>query len=367
MVRSFFGSLVAVVLIFLTACDDPAPIKIGFIGGLTGRFSVIGEAARNGVQLAVAEINKAGGINGREVELLVRDDASSPEVAVEAIRDLHSAGAVAIVGPNISSIAAAMLSTLNELRIPAVSPTTASLSLAGIDDYLFRINATTRDYARAYARYLFEGGQRTIAVTLDANNPVFTESWSQEFTSQFEELGGTIALKIFFDAGSATGYSDVADRLLATSPDGIVLVANSVDTAQLAQQIRKREEDIPLAASEWASSERMVFLGGNAVEGIVLAQSYIRNDPSERYQRFVGQYRERFQQDPSFASISGHDGATMLFAALAENVEGPELKQALLRLRDIQGLQQRLWFDEFGDGWRRVIFYTIKNGRFVQQ
>lgn len=352
----------------LGGCGEPEPLKIGFIGDLTGRFSVIGEAARNSVQLAVDEINEAGGINGRKVALLVRDNQSQPAVAVQAVRDLHDSGAVAIIGPNISTIATDMLPVLNELRMPAISPTTAALSLVGLDDYLFRINGSTRDYARGYANHFFGMGMHSVTMALDANNPVFSESWANEFSDEFVTLGGRVPVQIFFDATAPEGYSSVTEQLIGSQVDAVLLIANSVDTAQFAQQIRKRDPDIPIIASEWAASERLAFLGGKAIEGINIALSYERSSAAPAFQNFVESYRKKFQQEPSFSSISGYDAVIMLSAALETGAEdGPALKRALLELREVNGLQQQLSFDAYGDGRLRVIFYIIEDGRYVQQ
>jgi branched-chain amino acid transport system substrate-binding protein len=280
--KSIAAGLFALCLSVLTGCDDPEPIKIGFIGGLSGRSADIGEASRNAVQLAVNEINKSGGVAGHNVELLVRDDEDMPGVAAEAVRSLHAAGVAAIIGPNNSSIAVGMLPVINELEVVTISPTASSLALAGLDDHLFRINWTTRDNARIYARYYLERGVTRVAVAIDGNNLVFSESWLQEFAHEFEASVGRVVARDAFDANDERGYSDTARKLLDSDAEAILLVANSVDSAQLAQQIRKIDSDILLIAAEWAASERLIFLGGSAIEGLELVQSYNRSDNSGR-------------------------------------------------------------------------------------
>ena len=361
-------SLVAtVVALLLVACDEPAPVQIGFIGGLSGRSSDIGEASRNAVQLAVEQINARGGINGREVELLVRDDADDPEVATDAVRDLHQAGVEAIIGPNLSSIAAAMLPVVNELQVVTISPTASSLVLAGQDDYLFRLNWTTRDNAMIYAQRYLERGIRRFAVALDANNRVFSQSWLDEFRSFYEGGGGEIVAVDAFDAAGARGFADTVEALLAVSPDGILFIANSVDTAHLTQQVRKQGSDILVVAAEWAASERLLQLGGRAIEGIELVQSYNRSDDSARYVAFRDAYRSRFAADPDFSSLAAHDAATMLFTALAQNDEPVPLKQRLIRIGAVQGLQQMVRFDANGDAQRSAFFVVVRDGTFAPQ
>lgn len=356
--------LVLPMLAMLAACGDPAPIRIGFIGGLSGRSADTGEASRNAVQLAVDDANRSGGIAGRRVELLVRDDADDPATAAQAVRDLSAAGVAAIIGPNNSSIAAGMLPVLNELKVVTISPTVSSLAFAGLDDHLFRINWTTRDNARVYARHYIDRGIRRIAAATDANNAVFSESWLQEFRAAYEPEGGGIVAHERFDANSARGYSQTVAALLDSNPEALLLVANSVDAAQLAHQIRKSDRDVLLIAAEWAASERLLILGGKAIEGLELVQSYDRTDGSDGYRRFREAYTANFQQEPGFSSVAAHDAATVLFRALALKDSRGSLKATLLGLDATPGLQQAILFDRHGDAQRQAFFVTVRAGRF---
>jgi len=348
----------------LAGCDDPAPVKIGFIGGLSGRSSDIGEASRNAVQLAVIEVNQHGGIDGHPIELLVRDDANSPATAEAAVRDLYAAGVSAIIGPNVSVIASGMLPAINELKIVTVSPTVSSLAFADLDDFLFRINWTTRDNARIYARHYFDRGVRRVAAAIDIRNRVFSESWLNEFAAAFAGIGGTIVASDLFDATSERGYSATAERLLAGDAEAILLIANSVDTAQMAHQIRKLDDRILLIAAEWAASERLLVLGGSAIEGLELVQSYDRTDASDRFVRFQDAFRKQFQQDPDYSSIAAYDAATVIFRAMHDRGDDQSLKDALIALPAVQGLQQAIKFNRFGDAERQAFFVVVRDGGF---
>lgn len=361
------GKALAVLLasLVLAACDDPKPITVGFVGGLTGRSADTGEASRNALQLAVEQLNADGGLNGHRIDIVVRDDRDDPAVAAGAVRDLHAAGAVAIIGPNNSSIAAGMLPVLNELETLAISPTVSSLALAGHDDYLFRINWTTRDNARLYAAEYAARGITTVAATIDANNRVFSQSWLDEFSQAYAELGGQVVRSDAFDATADEGYSATARGLADAGADAILLVANSVDAAQLAQQVRKLDPDTLLIAAEWAGSERLLALGGSAIEGLELVQSYDRTDRSPRYAAFRDAYRQRFNQEPGFSSVAAYDAATMLFAALRARSGDQSLRNALIDLGEVQGLQQKVRFDRFGDAQRQAFFVVVRGGQFV--
>lgn len=361
------GSILVITIsgFLISACGEQSPIKIGFIGGLTGRSADISQASRNAVQMAIEEVNKHGGINGRSVDLLVRDNEGNADTAAQKVGELVKAGVDAIIGPNLSSIAGGMLPVLNELEVVTISPTVSSLKLAGKDDSFFRINSNTRQNAGAYAAYHHANGGRRVAAALDGNNRLFTESWFKEFTAAFEKLGGEVVATEMYAPKMSGGYSAVVAPLLSADPDAIVMVSNGVDTAQLAQQIRKVNNNVKLIAAEWAASEQLIELGGKAVEGLVILQTYDRNDQSEHYRRFATAYQQRFKSSPGYSSVAAYDAATVLFAALAKRSEGQSLKSLLLSQGPVKGLQQDIIFDAFGDSSRRQVFVAVKNGGFV--
>jgi branched-chain amino acid transport system substrate-binding protein len=350
---------------FLTACEDPQPIKVGFIGSLTGRSADISEASRNAVEMLIQKINEEGGIDGSKIELLIRDNANDKVRAGEMVRDLHANGVVGIIGPNISSMAAGMIEAVNELKVLTISPTVSSVAFVGKDDYFFRINSSTRDNAISYARYINDKGIQTVAAAIDGNNRVFSESWLEEFSKEFTRIGGQVVTSEAFDATKQLSYSDTAERLVAARASVILMICNSVDTAQLSQQIRKIDKEVGLIASEWAASERLLVLGGTAIEGLELVQSYNRRDKSDRYLTFKSAYTNAFGRDPGYASVAAYDAMTALTKALEIQSASQDLRDALKAVGPFEGLQQTVEFDEYGDGKRTPYFVSVRNGEFT--
>ncbi len=351
--------------LFIAGCWDEPNIKIGYIGALSARSSDISQESRNAIQLAIAELNADGGINGRQLELIIKDNKGDGDIAGNNVRELAKEQVEAIIGPNLSSIAGGMLAAINETNVVTISPTVSSLFFAGKDDHFFRMNSTTRQNAGAYADYYFGAGGRRVAAAFDAQNKLFTESWLKEFRAAFEKLGGTLVATNSFDAKHSEAYADVVKPLLAAEPDAVLLVANGVDTAQLAQQIRKTGSNVELMAAEWAASEQLIELGGKAIEGIVILQTYDRYSKEPHYIRFRDAYEARFKKSPGYASLAAYDASTILFSALKKRQEGEALKDVLLKLEPQKGLQQQLIFDEFGDSVRKKFFVSVKNGDYV--
>lgn len=365
---TFIRGLFALFLggIFLIACDQSGPIKIGFIAGLSGSGADTGSASLNALKLAAQQINDSGGINDRMIEIIPRDDEKSPEITQEHVREFKKIGVDAIVGPIISSIGMAMLPVINELDIVTVSPTVSAAEFAGYSDNLFRMNVTTRENARAYARYNIDHNRNRVAIALDGENEAFTDSWYREFLLEFDELDGRVISKTWINVDGTT-MAGAAKELMDENPDAIILITNSVDSANMAKEIRKISTDIPLAAAEWAGSETLITTGGDAVEGMELAQPYDRYDPNPRFQKFVADYTAMFGQSPGFSAVLTYDAATVLFAAMKSKHPDQRLADALVTLPAQPGLNQELMFDQFGDGNRNIYFVTVKDGRFIRQ
>ncbi|MBE72751.1 MAG: ABC transporter substrate-binding protein [Thalassospira sp.] len=349
----------------LVACDQSGPIKIGFIAGLSGPGSDAGTDALDALKLAAQQVNTDGGINGRMVEIIPRDDLKTPEVAQNHVRELKRLGVDAIVGPIISSIGMAMLPVINELGVVTISPTVSAADFAGFRDNLFRMNTTTRENARAYARRYIDQGYERVALALDGQNQAFTDSWYREFLLELDALDGRVISKIWINTDNIT-HAEAASQLLADDPDAIVLITNSTDSAQMAQEIRKLSSSIPLAVSEWAGSQALIEVGGEAVEGVELAQAYDRYDTNPRFQKFVAAFNEMFGRQPGYTAVLGYDAATVLFAALRTKHPDQSLADALTNLPPQQGLHQELVFDAFGDGNRNIYFVAIQDGKFIR-
>jgi branched-chain amino acid transport system substrate-binding protein len=359
------GALVAVLMLG-GACSKPEPIRIGFLGGLSDRNADMGATGLEAVQLAVEQINRAGGVQGRRIELVARDDAQNPDTARRATQELIDAQVEAVIGPFTSSMASVAVPLLGKAGVWTVSPTVTAMKFHGQDDHLFRINRTTRDNARDYARVLMQRGQRRIAVAYDLRNASFTESWLQEFRSALDAAGGHVTAAVPYTSTEATHFQDVLQRMLVDSPEGLFFIASAVDVAHLAQAARTLVPHLPIGASEWAASEQLTQLGGSVVEGLLILQSFDRQDTAPRFLAFTETFQQHFQKFPGYTAVMAYDAATVVLQALQHRQPGETLKAAALRAGPYDGLQQSIVFDAHGDTQRHVVFTEIHSGQFVK-
>ena len=371
----FLKQLSVVILILgvclsVASCSEELPLKIGFVGGLTGRVADLGVAGRDGVIMEVEHINRSGGIGGRKVELVIKDDRQDAESAKQAIRELISEQVIAIIGPMTSSMAVVIQPLISSSQTVTISPTAKTDQLSDQDDFFLRVTNQLSRNAEQLAAHAVKGlGLKKIAVVYDVSNRAFTETWLNYFEKLLLQNGGQIAVAEEFTSQPDVHFLPIAKRILATKPDGVLLLSNAIDTALLAQQIRKLESKVALFSSEWAFTTDLISFGGRPVNGMIAFLSFNTNSQEARYLAFKERFINRFGYAPSFATVLAHDATSFLFAGLKKaglkkNPSQRDLKEALLNLGPFPGLQSKITVDRYGDVERTLFMTVIEDGQF---
>lgn len=368
-VQSCTYILIAILILaicLVPGCENQKPIKIGFAGTFTGRHYDLGISGRNGAILAVEEANKKGGIKGRKIELIAKDDKYDPQVALSVDRELIDQGVIAIVGHMTSEISKAVLPLINEKKIVMISPTAASPLLDGIDDYFIKVNSTSRDEALKNAGFAYHNlNIRRISAVYDSSNKAYAQEWLSAFKSDFEGLGGRVVSTITFNSNENPSFLELARRLLASRPHGIVIIANALDTAHICQQIRKINPNTPILSSLWGMTIDILSHGGKAVENVVFSHIFNPADSTQQYLDFKKNYIERFGREPDFAAVKSYDAINIILSSIQNSKDMADLKKAILKKKKFKGLQGDFEIDEYGDAQNKTFLITIKENKFV--
>lgn len=365
--RASLGLGIILGMVTLTACAPKPDIKIGFLGGLSGKFADLGSATRNGALLAIEQTNAQGGVKGQKLALVEQDDQQNSAQGIAAIAEFKKQGVVAVVGPSTSSIATAVVPSANQNQLLLVAPTATTNKLTGKDDYFLRSIGDATLYGREAARmHVTKRGIQSAALILDMANADYTESWAAPYAEEFNRLGGKIVLIDRFKSTDNPDHVSLAKHLLGAKPQLIVTVASSADSALLAQRIKQLDPTVQLAGAGWSSTERLIELGGSAVEGMLFEQYFDRFDPSPKYQGFVQSYKNRFKAEPGFGALLAFDAANMIIAGLHKTSDPQALKSAILGIGTFEGVQNPVTLDAFGDVSRSVYFGVVKNGAFAK-
>lgn len=354
-------------LLLLVGCSDPEPIKIGFIGGTSGRVADLGIAGRNGFLLAVEQQNKQGGINGHPIEVILKDDQQNPEEAKKGITELINANVDAIIGPMTSAMAMATVDQANKAKTVMMACTVTTDKLTAIDDYFLRPLSAINSHSAKAAKHLANKHPEVskITIVIDLGNEAYTRDWANGFNSEYTKDGSKKTTFETFASSNDTDFSSLADSIIETTPNAVVLVMNSVDAALLTKQLKQIKPDLIMLAAEWAGTERLIELGGSYVQGLYVAQYINRESQTPRFVKFKNEYLQRFQQEPGFPAMYCYNSTTMVLAALKQRKGDHSLKHSLLSLDNFQGVQGTVVMDRFGDAQSISYMTQIKNGQFV--
>jgi len=351
------------IVFILVGCEKKESIKVGFVGDLTGSMSELGINGRNGVLLAVEECNAIGGIDGRLIKLITKDDQHDEEQALKVDQQLIKEGVIAIIGHMTSSMSVKVLPLINKEKIVMISPTTSQLS--HLDDYFIRL--IPYDQTNKYlAKYVYQQlGVKKISIVYDLCNIAFSQMVRDDFTKEFESIGGKIILSKSFKSGPEVDYINMINTLLDPKIEGLLIIAGALDTAMICQHIRMAGSQIPLLHNGWAGTRELVHHGGSAIEGIIFPIMYNKDSQDKLFVQFTNRYKKRFGHDPDFASVYAYEAALLLINALSESTHPENIKEIILKQAKLEGLQGEIYFDKYGDAQRQTSIVKIKKGKII--
>ncbi len=359
------GTLVSMIIMTLlsTGCSDKKPIKIGYLGSITGKHSDLGVAARDAAMLAVEQLNGQGGLNGRKLELVVRDDTLDPKVAAQKAEELVKEGVAAIVGPVASSMSKAALPVVEKARIVMVSPTSSSNELSGKDDYFFRVMEPNSKFAGHLAESALKLGVKRLAVIYDTNNRPYTVDIFQVFREAFIKGGGTVTNEVTFDSTQKNSFQSLVKQLDINKADGIMMLANSVDSIVIAQQIRKEGSNVPILSGACGIAQRdLLQLAGKSSEGFIFTLPVNSQSTVPAYIAFKDAFTKRYNYPPTFTAVLAYDATQVVLTSLKKNADIQALRQTIKSIPKFDGLQGPIILDAFGDPNRHLFVLRYRDG-----
>jgi len=367
----FMKRLIALSSLFalaLAACQPAGsgsqdPIKIGYLGPLTGDAASYGVDTLNGVKMALEEINAAGGIDGRVVQLVAEDGRCTGSDAASAAQKLvHVDKVVAIIGGQCSGETLAAAPITEAAEIILLSPLSSSPDVTAAGDFVFRDYPSDALKTKAMAAYFAEQGYTKIA-TIGENTDFCTA-----FRDALKEEVGEDAL--VFDElvePNTKDFRTLVTRLKDVEFD--VFFPNCQGPpvcAAMMQQLRELGIEAPAIGHDVADAQSVIEVGGEAVEGLRTINVPASGKDSNFEVTYVGTYGEP-QSNLAFAAHA-YDAANVLFEAIgAVGTEGPAIRDYLYSLEGFDGVVGRFSFDENGDVLGiPYVLKEIQNGKFVK-
>lgn len=361
--RLLFATVAGMVL---AGCGPGEPLKVGFISGQTGPFSDLGLSGLNGAILAVERRNESGGVGGRPVRLVIRDDEHNAAHAKAAFSQLVNEGVAAVIGPMTSAMATELIPEADARKVVLMGGTIVTNKATGKDDYFFRAIGSTSHYAVYSARmHVRELQPRRVAVVFDAANRDYAENWARDYAAEMEKLNGNKVGVIEIDSRAPQELAAHTQRILGQSPDLVAFACSAKTVSAFMRSLRAKDARVRFATSAWAASRLLLETAGEAAEGTLVEQYHDLADGSAHYRRFAESYEKRFVGAPDYAAVIAYDATSILLDALDRNPRRDGLKRALAQQGSYKGLQVRVTLDAYGDATRPAFSTLIKAGKFV--
>lgn len=325
------------------AIDTVGPtIKIGVSGPFSGGSGPLGESMRNGIRLAVVEINDIGGINGKKIELIERDDQAKNDVGQKIAEELTQQKVVATIGIANTGVGLASIDIYQKAKIPLVIAVSTGTSLtkkfappAAPDNYIFRVAPTLDLEARTLLKDLKKSGLTSVSVLADST--AYGDAGLASFKEQAKEAGINLVNLERFNIGD-TDMSDQVRRAKASNAQALVVWGIGPELAVIAKDKESLGWKVPMLGSWTFSMRNFIDGSGKAGEGVLMPQTFIQDLGSSSKNGFLLAYKRAFKTDniPSpMSAAQGYDGMHLLYLAIrqADSVDGVKIKEAFENLK----------------------------------
>ena len=284
---------------------DNSPIKVGVVLPLTGEQAKFGEIEKNSLLMGLEEINKAGGVNGRIIELLIEDDTGKPDVGRSAVEKLISQDkVVALTGGYSSSVTYAVCAVAQQRKVPFLVSTGSADKITEQGwDYVFRIAPPVSEYPKALNSFLAEI-VKPQSVAILHENTLFGQSGAKEFAEQCEKGGIKVLIKDGYEAG-AVDFKPLLIKVKAAKPDLVYMISYVMDAALLMRQSKELNFNPKLFVGGGAGFTLPEFAknAGDAAELVFSADLWSAQLPYPG----AKEYSENFQK--RFGSATEYHGA----------------------------------------------------------
>ncbi|MEV1243085.1 ABC transporter substrate-binding protein [Nonomuraea sp. NPDC050022] len=365
-------------IVTLTACSAPGqqsgkqadatgPIKVANINAQSGQLSSLGKWENKGVKLAVDEANKAGGVNGRQIQLDLFDDQGDPTVGTNLARKIAGEGYVAMLGTAESAVTLAMAPILKDAGIPNITSGQSPKLAALKSPFLFLNAPTSVTYDETLAKYLVDGkGYKKIA--LISNNGTYGAGEHDAFLAALKSRNVTPIA----DEAVTPDQKDFSASLTAIrqkNPDVLFVGAEEVESGLIAKQARELGLKAVLAGGAPMGTDVYVTTAGaDNAEGSVISSPYLSNDASQASKTFSAAYQAAFGEAAELHGAKAYDGAKILIEALKQTkgAGGRPLADAIRAVKH-DGLLGDFAYDDSGVGIHATQIGLIKAGKIVAE
>ncbi len=341
-------------------------LKVGEFASLTGKEATFGQMSHHGTQLAIEEVNAAGGVLGKKIELIYEDDQSKAGEPATVVKKLISRDkVVAVLGEVASSRSMEAAPICQQNKVPMISPSSTNVKLTEMGDYIFRVCFTDEFQGKLLANF----AKRTlkaakVAIMTDVKSD-YSVGLSRDFKAPFTAAGGSIAAEQIYNGGDKD-FKGQLTAIKAANPDAIIVTGYYTDVGLIVKQAKQLGIAVPLFGGDGWESSKLIEIGGADVEGTYFSTHFSPEEKSPASESFVKKFQAKHHEMPDAMAALGYDSAMVLFAAIkrAGTTEGPKLRDAIAATKEHQGITGKITLDEQRNAPKAAVILTVQDGKF---
>lgn len=337
-------------------------IKVGGVAPLSGGVAVYGVECKNGIDLAIEEINAAGGINGKTLEFICEDDEGDPAKSVNAYKKLvTNDGVEYVIGSLTSGCTIALTNLAQNQKILQIAPAATATAVTDAGNYIFRACFIDPFQGRVGGKFAFENlSAKKAAILYDIGND-YSVGLTENFESEFTKLGGSIVSKESYATGDKD-FNAQLTKIKAAKPDVVYLPDYYGTVALIAKQLRAQGIDTPIVGADgW---DGLTENAGDEVLNGYYSNHYAEDSDSPAVQKFVGSFKAKYNKSPNSFAALGYDSVYMLKDAIlkAGTTDGEKVRAAF-ETTDGDYVTGHITFDEKRNPVKSaVMIQLIKDG-----
>jgi branched-chain amino acid transport system substrate-binding protein len=353
-----------------TSGTQDTVIRIGEVGSMTGSEATFGISTHQGIELAIRQINAAGGVKGKKLEIVSMDDQSKPDEAATAVTKLISYNKVtAILGEVASSRSMAMAAIAQDFKIPMVTPSSTNPKVTEQGDYIFRVCFIDPFQGEVMAKFALNDLKlKKIAVLKDVKSD-YSTGLSQFFKAAIQKGGGQVVIEESYNSGDIDFKSQLT-AIRAKAPQAIFVPGYYTEVGLIARQARELGIHAPLLGGDGWDSPKLTEIGGKAIENSFFSNHYSNENQAPQIQEFITKFKESFGTMPDGLSAMGYDAARVLADAMqrAKSLSPADIRDALANTKGYSGVTGNITIDSNRNAVKSaVVLKVAKNGYFKYQ
>jgi len=358
MTRIFLAICVITSIFLSAACVDKGgnnttvatgdTIKVGVYGDLTGQTSSFGQSTKNGIELAVEEINNAGGVNGKKIQLVVEDDQGRPEQAKTVVSKLiNQDKVVAVLGEGASTNSLAAAPVAQEAKIPMITPSSTNPKVTETGDYISRVCFIDPFQGSTMAKFAATTLKAKTAAVLGDVNSDYSKGLTKFFEEEFNKQGGKVIANESYTQ-TDPDFKGQLTKIRELKPDVLYIPGYYGQVGIIAKQARELGMNIPLLGGDGWDSPELWKLGGAALKDAYISNHYSADNPAPEIQNFVKAYEAKFKVVPDSLAALAYDAAKVLADAIkrAGGTDSAKLKDAINATKNFAGVTGTITLDE---------------------